>query len=69
MWPTKLLIISVDAGAKIACGRGTGNYYITSDGLILCNTVVQHEDTVDFQVLAISKTSTVRAHALTVNTK
>ena len=32
-WPTKLLIISVDAGAKIACGWGTGNYYITSDGL------------------------------------
>ena len=29
----KLLIISVDAGAKIACGRGMGNYYITSDGL------------------------------------
>ena len=33
VWPTKLLIISVHAGAKIACGRGTGNYYITSDGL------------------------------------
>jgi hypothetical protein len=30
----KLLIISEDAGAKIACGRGTGNYYIISDGLI-----------------------------------
>ena len=33
VWPTKLLIKSVDAGAKIACGRETGNYYITSDGL------------------------------------
>ena len=31
----KLPIISEDAGAKIACGRGTGNYYnIISDGLI-----------------------------------
>ncbi len=29
----KLLIISEDAGAKIARGRGTGNYYIISDGL------------------------------------
>ena len=31
----KLPIISEDAGAKIACGRGTGNYYIISDGLIM----------------------------------
>ena len=31
----KLLIISEDAGTKTACGRGTGNYYITSDGLSL----------------------------------
>jgi hypothetical protein len=31
----KLLIISEDAGAIIACGRGTGNYYIISDGLIM----------------------------------
>ena len=31
----------MDAGAKIACGQGTGNYYITSDGLMqhlwICN--------------------------------
>ena len=27
VWPMKLLIISVDAGAKMACGQGTGNYY------------------------------------------
>ena len=31
VWPTK---IGLDAGAKIACGRETGSYYITSDGLI-----------------------------------
>ena len=30
----KLPIISEDAGAKIACGRETGNYYIISDGLM-----------------------------------
>ena len=35
VWLTKLLIISVDAGAKIACGWGTENYYISSDGLII----------------------------------
>ena len=29
----KLPIISEDAGAKIACGRGTGNNFIISDGL------------------------------------
>ena len=29
----KLLIISVNAGAKIACRQGMGNYYTTSDGL------------------------------------
>ena len=37
VWPTKLLIINVDAGAKIACRWGMGtDYYniITSDGLI-----------------------------------
>ena len=33
----KLPIISEDAGAKIACGRGTGNNFIISDGLN-CNT-------------------------------
>ena len=31
----KLPIISEDVGAKIACGRGTGNNFIVSDGLIL----------------------------------
>ena len=36
---TKLLIISVDAGAKIASGRGIGNYYyfITGGGLWHCD--------------------------------
>ena len=29
----KLPIISEDAGVKIACGRGTGNNFIISDGL------------------------------------
>ena len=33
----KLPIISEDAGAKIACGRGTGNYFIISDGLSITN--------------------------------
>ena len=30
----KLSIISEDAGTKIECGRGTGNNFIISDGLI-----------------------------------
>ena len=29
VWPTKLVIISADAGAKIACGPGMGNYYMS----------------------------------------
>ena len=36
----KLPIISEDAGAKIACGRGTGNYFIISDGLNHGNNII-----------------------------
>jgi hypothetical protein len=37
----KLLTISEDAGAKIACGRGMGNYYIISDGLSKLNRMMK----------------------------
>ena len=46
----KLPIISEDAGAKIACGRGTGNNFIISDGL----TSFKHYNIIIHVVIVLS---------------
>ena len=44
----KLPIMSEDVGAKIACGRGTGNNFIISDGLIIHTHTITNQENCTF---------------------
>ena len=46
------LIITPDAAPKNACGRGTGNKYIISHGLIPYSGKVSREETRKFRLFA-----------------